>query len=85
MPKGKYKGQKLIKLVMIKIPARIKRMMATVPEITFVKYNIAIATAASILTTLSKAPTFFFICMYFLNDKIIDFLSFDLTKFKQII
>lgn len=59
-------------------------MMATVPEITFVKYNIAITTAASILPTLSIAPTFFFIFMYFLNDKIIAFLSFDLTKFKQL-
>jgi len=37
MPKGKYKGQKLIKLVRIKIPARIKRIIANVPEIRFEK------------------------------------------------
>jgi len=33
IPKGKYKGQKLIKLVRIKEPANIKRIMAAVPEI----------------------------------------------------
>jgi hypothetical protein len=33
MPKGKYKGQKLKKLVRMKIPARTKRIIAAVPEI----------------------------------------------------
>jgi hypothetical protein len=33
IPNGKYKGQKLIKLVRIKTPARIMSTNATVPEI----------------------------------------------------
>jgi hypothetical protein len=36
IPKGKYKGQKLIKLVRIKTPAKIKSTIAKVPEITLV-------------------------------------------------
>jgi len=87
MPKGKYKRQKLIKLVMIKIPAITNSMMAAVPEITFVKYNIAITTAASILTTLSIVPMFFFICLLFWKIKLeilFELTSFDLTKFKQL-
>ena len=59
IPKGIYKGQKLIKLVSIKIPARIKRMIATVPEIKWLKYKTAITIAASILIILSTEPMFF--------------------------
>jgi hypothetical protein len=33
IPNGKYKGQKLMKLVRIKIPARINKMMAAAAEI----------------------------------------------------
>jgi hypothetical protein len=33
IPKGMYSGQKLIRLVRIKTPARTKSTMATVPEI----------------------------------------------------
>jgi hypothetical protein len=65
MPNGKYKGQKLIKLVRIKIPARIKRIIATVPEITLVKYSIIIAIATSILVTLSAIPIFGVIYLIF--------------------
>jgi hypothetical protein len=32
MPNGKYNGQKLMRLVTIKIPERTNKMMATVPE-----------------------------------------------------
>lgn len=46
---------------MMKIPARIKRVIATVPEITFVKYNRAIMIAADILADLSMVPMFGFI------------------------
>jgi hypothetical protein len=35
IPNGKYKGQKLIKLVRMKIPARTNRIMAKVPEMMF--------------------------------------------------
>jgi hypothetical protein len=45
-PKGRYKGQKLNKLVRIKIPAKIKSTIASIPEMTCVKYN-TITKAAS--------------------------------------
>jgi hypothetical protein len=61
MPKGQYNGQKLTRLVRIKIPANTKRTIATVPEIMFVKYNTPTITAASILATLSIVPMFDFI------------------------
>jgi hypothetical protein len=65
IPNGKYSGQKLMKLVRIKTPARIKRIIATVPEMMFAKYKPAITIATSILTTLSMVPMFFFICFIF--------------------
>jgi len=37
MPKGRYNGQKPIRLVRIKIPAKISNTIARVPEIIFVK------------------------------------------------
>ncbi len=52
----------------MKIPARIKRRIATVPEIKFAKYNPAITIATSILTTLSTEPMFFFIVIVFNYD-----------------
>lgn len=64
--KGKYNGQKLIKLVAIKIAANNKRMMAVIPEIWFVKYRTAIAIATSTLITLSAEPIFFVISICFL-------------------
>jgi len=60
-PNSEYSGQKFMKLVRIKTPARIKNIIATVPEITFVKYKPAITIATSILTTLSVVPIFGFI------------------------
>ena len=37
IPKGKYKGQKLIRLVRIKIAENARSTIASVPDITFVK------------------------------------------------
>lgn len=48
-------------LVSMKIPATTKRTIANVPEITFVKYNIAMIIAIIILINLSCDPMFFFI------------------------
>lgn len=49
----------------MKTPARINRIIATVPEMIFKKNNPAITTARSILTILSIDPIFFFICFIF--------------------
>jgi hypothetical protein len=59
MQDGRYSGQKLMKLVRIKIPAMIDSIIVTVPEMTCKKYNAAITKAASILMVLSTAPIFF--------------------------
>jgi len=61
IPNGRYKGQKLIKLVKIKIPANTNKTIAKVPEIRFAKYNPPIRMAISILATLSAVPIFDFI------------------------
>jgi hypothetical protein len=61
MPNGAYNGQKLIKLVRINIPARIRSTIATVPLIISAKYNAAITTATSTRKILSINPIFFFI------------------------
>jgi hypothetical protein len=61
IPKGKYSGQKLIKLVRMKTPAKRRRMMATVPDSMFVKYSVIMAIAIRILTTLSIVPMLLFI------------------------
>lgn len=60
MLNGKYKGQKLIKEVAIKMIAIMPKTIAAVPEITCVKYKIAITTAAKIRMILSIEPIFFF-------------------------
>jgi len=60
-PNGRYSGQKLIKLVAMKIPASASSTMATVPEMMLVKYNAMIAIAASERITLSRVPMFAFI------------------------
>jgi hypothetical protein len=73
MPNNRYKGQKLTKLVRMNIPATIRSIMASVPEITSVYQRIAIATAISILITLSAVLMFFVISMDFIikgNSKI---------------
>lgn len=65
MPKGEYKGQKLIKLVRIKTAAKINKTIAIVPEITFVKYKLTIVIAKSTLTVLSIVPIFAFMFSIF--------------------
>jgi len=60
-PKGKYKGQKLIKLVKIRIPAKINKTMAVTSEILLVKYKLITTIAVSILNTLSAVPMLGFI------------------------
>jgi hypothetical protein len=66
IPKGKYKGQKLMKDVSTKTTAKTPNTIANVPEMIFVKYNAAITTAISIRIALSVAPIFFFIAFIFL-------------------
>ena len=61
MPKGQYSGQKLIRLVRKKMPPKASKIMASVPVITLVRYNTAIATAINIRMILSALPMFFFI------------------------
>jgi hypothetical protein len=53
----------------MKTAARIRRMIADIPVIWFVKYKTAIAIATSILAILSAVPGFFFICLIFLSMK----------------
>jgi len=60
-PNGKYKGQKLIRLVSMNTAAKIKATIATVPVNTLVNASVNIKTATSILITLSILPIFFFI------------------------
>ena len=71
MPNGRYRGQKLIKEVRMKMPARTSKMMASVPEITLVKNKMTITTATSILVILSTAPIFFFMLFIVNSDWII--------------
>jgi hypothetical protein len=56
-----YSGQKPSRLVRMKIPEKISRIMARIPDMTFAKYNAITMTAISILITLSINPMFFFI------------------------
>ena len=65
MLKEKYKEQNLIKLVRMKTSVSIIRKNTAVPEIIFVKYNLDIIIVTSIVTTMSIASMFFFICLAF--------------------
>ncbi len=65
MPKNVYNGQKPINDVTTKTNAKMPRIMAAVPEITFVKYNIATSAAIKIRTVLSIELMFFFIVVFF--------------------
>jgi hypothetical protein len=69
IPKGRYKGQKLKKLVRMKIPAKINSIMASVPEITCVKYRTMTKAAITNLMVISMIPMFFFIRFKFLVKK----------------
>jgi len=65
IPKGKYSGQKLIKLTITNIPANTSNTIPNMPVMIFVKNKTAITTATSILITLSTVPMFFFIILCF--------------------
>ena len=66
IPKGRYSGQKLTKLVKAKIPDRAKSTKAIVPVIILVKYNITTNKAIKTRTIRSVEPMFFFITQNFL-------------------
>lgn len=66
IPNGAYNGQKLIKLVKTKIPAKANNTIPNVPGITFVKYKTAIIAAIITRITLSAPPIFFFMTICFL-------------------
>ena len=59
MPKGLYKGQKLIKLVSTKIIDNINKTSPKVPVTVPLKYNSPIIEAIITLITLSAVPIFF--------------------------
>jgi len=65
IPKGKYKGQMPNTLVTMKIPAKINSIMASIPEITCVKYRTIIKAAITNLIVMSMVPMFFFIRLKF--------------------
>jgi len=65
IPKGRYNGQKLNKLVRINTPAKISKMTAMVPEITCVKYRMITMAAITNLIAMSMVPMFFFIRLKF--------------------
>jgi len=65
IPNGRYKGQKLKKLVKMKIPAMTSSIIASIPEITCVKYRTIIKAAITNLIVMSMVPMFFFIRLKF--------------------
>lgn len=65
MLNGKYIGQKLIKEVNKKARATMPNTIAVVPEITLVKYKIAITIAVIKRIALSILPMFFFMLLFF--------------------
>lgn len=67
IPRGKYSGQKLIKLVSKNTTARTNKIIPAVPVTFSVKNKKAIRAAIKILTILSMVPMFFFITVFF-ND-----------------
>ena len=64
MPKGKYKGQKLIREVIINTAANTPSVIANKPEITLEKYMIAMKAAIIRRMVLSVDPIFFFMSIY---------------------
>ena len=64
MPKGKYKGQKLIREVIINTAANTPSVIANKPEITLEKYMIAMKAAIIRRMDLSVDPIFFFMSIY---------------------
>jgi hypothetical protein len=66
IPNGEYNGQKLTKLVIIKIIANAPKTSARVPPIVLVKYSTATIAANAIRIILSVNPMFFFIVHFYL-------------------
>ena len=65
IPNGAYSGQKEIKLVKTKTPAKTNKTIPKVPVITFMKNNVAITAAINTRITLSAPPMFAFIIYVF--------------------
>jgi len=65
IPKGKYKGQKLTKLVSMKIPDKANKTMAAVSEIIFAANKTSRTNATSTRIMRSIVPIFFFIILIF--------------------
>jgi hypothetical protein len=63
IPNGRYKGQKLTRLVITNITASAIRITPRTPGITPVKYSKAITIAIRTLIILSVEPIFFFMMM----------------------
>ena len=61
IPKGTYNGQKLIKLVRVKITAITNNTIPNVPEMFPIKYKTTIIAATIKRNSLSTLPIFFFI------------------------
>jgi hypothetical protein len=61
IPKGRYKGQKLIKLVKTNTAERTNNTIANVPEMTFPKNNPKTTNAIITRIARSMVPIFFFI------------------------
>ena len=68
-PNGKYKGQKLTKLVSTKIPANTSNTIPAVPVTVPVKHNKANTTATITLIILSVDPMFVFINIFFVINE----------------
>ena len=73
IPNGKYNGQKLATEVAINTIASIPKIIARTPEMTCVKYKVAIKPDIKMQLILSADPIFFFmsldliICYYLMN------------------
>lgn len=66
IPKGKYKGQKLTKLVSVNTAANTSNTMPKVPLMVPVKYSAAIIIATINLIMRSAVPIFVFITIGFM-------------------
>ena len=82
MPKRLYSGQKLIKTPMVRIIAKIASTNAKKPVIIFVKYRTAIKAATTRRTVLSIAPIFFFMCSFFYDTMLTEFVAVECNKCK---
>lgn len=65
MPKGKYSGQKLTRLVSKKTRAKTISVIPAQPVITWVKYSAINIIATKVRKMRSKVPIFFFMALCF--------------------